>query len=145
MHIDRDRLIWLALAALEELVDEAEQAPIRPLLTARVTLATAYAFSDGKRRSYDDFWKMMQDPCSHQHHESAATYVRQTYMRTHLYGIHRGLGIPPTPETARILFEMRRLRASRPPEGVSTDENGEGDARTVRPVAAGPEGQGGSD
>jgi len=145
MHIDRDRLIWLALAALEELVDEAKDGPVRPLLTARVTLATAYAFSDGQRGSYDDFWKMLQDPCTHQHNDSAANYVRRTYMRTHLYRIHRSLGIPPTPATSQVLFEMRRLRASRPPEGVSTDENGEGDAGAVRPVAAGAEGQGGSD
>ena len=76
MQADRKKLILMALAALEELVDQAKDAPIQPSIAIRVVLAATFAHSDGRREPYDDFWKAMQISDDDQPTKSMAQYVR---------------------------------------------------------------------
>lgn len=110
MRIERERLIWMALAALDEAIDAARERPLAPTFGIRIALATAFAFSDGRRDPYDHFWKMMQDPAAHQPSPVAASYYRTTHMRTNLRGIVRSLGLPETPETDSAIHRARRGR-----------------------------------
>src|SRR5690606_16639054 len=84
MQIDRDRLILMALAALDDLIDQAKDRTIEPTLSVRVLLAATYALSDGRRDPYDDFWRQMQNPWSSQASAQMSSHCRTSYMRTNL-------------------------------------------------------------
>ena len=92
MRVARDRLIFLALCALDEIVDQAEEGPIEPSFALRFILAFLYALSDGKERGcYDGFWRCVTpktlDPWTQTHDAYHA------YAQSHLRGIAKSLGI----------------------------------------------------
>ena len=50
MRVARQRLIFLALCALDEIVDQAEDGPGPPTIALRFALAFLWACSDGTER-----------------------------------------------------------------------------------------------
>lgn len=119
MHLDRDRLVWIALVALVELIDQADAAPIKPNHAIRATLATLYAFSDGHRAHFDDFWKEMQEEHASQASEAISSYCRTSAMRRNLRAIIRAVGMPETAEFDIALGQAaRKHRAAQSQECV---------------------------
>ena len=89
MRVARDRLIFLALCALDEIIDQAEHWPIKPTFALRFTLAFLHALSDGRARScYDGFWRCVT-PQREPHREHRLYYG---YADSHLRGIAKSLG-----------------------------------------------------
>ncbi|HWK40790.1 MAG TPA: hypothetical protein VNR60_02570 [Croceibacterium sp.] len=107
MQLDRDKLMWLALGALDELVQQAHEAPIEPSLSVRALLAAAFACSDGNREPYDGFWREMQKTHPHASTEHAG-YIRCSMMRTQMHCIVRSLGLPDTVATQMKMAHMWR-------------------------------------
>jgi hypothetical protein len=101
--IAAERLRFLALAALAELVEEVKSGPIEPSFAIRAILAVLYSYSDGDRAPFDEFWRNMQKSWSSQPSATQAQYCRQIYLRTSLRGIVRAVGAPETPEFAEQL------------------------------------------
>jgi hypothetical protein len=90
MRVARDRLIFLALCALDEIVDQAKDEPVKPSFGLRFTLAFLHALGDGKERGcYDGFWRCVT-PQKEPHREHRLYY---DYADGHLRGIAKSLGI----------------------------------------------------
>lgn len=81
----------MSIAALSRLIDAAEVEPMKPTLLLRSLLAFLYVHSDGDRRPYDDLWQVLHEQSDREDSDSAASYVRRTYARTHYGRINRGL------------------------------------------------------
>jgi len=64
LRIARDRLIFMGLAVLDQIADRCHREPHRRSVALRVTMAMLYAFSDGRRAPYDDFWRSCAEPNS---------------------------------------------------------------------------------
>jgi len=111
MQLDREKIIWLALGALDELIQKAHGEPLVPSLTIRVVLATAFACSDGNRVPYDGFWREMQKTHPYASTDHAG-YIRSSMLRTQTWGIVRSLGLPDTVDTQMKMAAMWR----KPPE-----------------------------
>ena len=60
MRFDRDHLIFKALCALDEAIDQCDTAPIKPGFALRFALAYLFAVSDGRREPYDAFWRQVR-------------------------------------------------------------------------------------
>ncbi|PAL20183.1 hypothetical protein [Sphingopyxis sp. GW247-27LB] len=103
-----DRILWLALVTLAELVERVNAAPARPHPAARLALAVCYAHSKGDREPFDHFWRMMQDPHASQSSEETARYCRTTYLMTALRGVLRAVGIEPTVQVEIALRDAAR-------------------------------------
>lgn len=93
MQLARDKIRWMALVALSELVDKAKDGPIAPTFTIRLTLAVLYAFSDGDRTLFDQFWKVMQDPYATQPNGHFRSYCRTSHLQATLRGIIEAVGL----------------------------------------------------
>lgn len=57
MDSERDRIIFLGLAALYQVAEQSRAAPVQPSLLLRATLAALYGHSDGNRAPYEAFWR----------------------------------------------------------------------------------------
>ena len=108
MLIDRDRLIFKALCALDEAIDDCDVTPIRPTFTLRFALAYLYAVSDGRRDSFDMFWREVQDPQAKAYSDDTGRYIRATHARIALTGIARSVGIELTSEVTTRISKVRR-------------------------------------
>ena len=123
----RERLVWKALCALDQVVEECAAGPAAPTLLLRFSLAFLYSVSSGGRESFDDFWRVVLD-----HHPSAysrqqANYMRRTYAETHLAGIARTVGIERTAEICAAMKASYRRPAGAAhggPVDVSTRPHG---------------------
>lgn len=94
MRIGTDKLIVKALTALEEFAHQAQRAPIPPSYALRFTLAWLFAHSDGRRESFDEFWRVVTDPGDHhQSNPTGTNIVRSNGASTSLYGIYRAVGV----------------------------------------------------
>jgi hypothetical protein len=107
MRFDRDQFTFKALCALDEAIDQCDEAPIKPTFALRFALAYLFAVSDGRRDPYDAFWREVRDGAGAAYSESSRRYVRTTNARTALAGISRGVGIELNADI------MRRLRDAR--------------------------------
>ena len=104
----QSRAIMLALAALDALADEKTAVP-RPPLPLRALLAALYAFSNGDRRPYDEYWKASQSAGVPTIPESGNVYMRATNMRIAIKGIARTLGMEPlSPAFNDTIQRLRR-------------------------------------
>lgn len=82
MRIPRDRLIFLGLAALDEVMRECATAPAKLSPALRVVLAMLFQLSNGKgRRGFVQFWRTCQLAPSETLTEYTANHVRTTELR----------------------------------------------------------------
>ena len=93
MRFDRDQLIFKALCAVDEAVDECNHGPLKPTFALRFALAFLFAVSDGDRTSYDEFWREVGDPRERAYSDHDRSYLRSTYARIAMTGIARGVGV----------------------------------------------------
>lgn len=106
MRVGRERLIFLGLCALDEIVDQAKDGPMRPTFGLRFTLALLWALSDGKERpSYDGFWRCVT-PQKEPHREHQLYY---DYADDHLRAIARSLGFDFETELRERINRARGL------------------------------------
>ena len=110
MLIDHDKLVFKALCALDEAVAACHDAAIKPTFALRFALAYLFAVSDGKRDSFDDFWRQVQDPQARAYSDDAGQYMRVTHARIALTGISRSVGIELTSEVMARLRKARDLK-----------------------------------
>ena len=126
MRLTRDRLIFLGLVALDEVMRGCGTAPAKPSPALRVVLAMLYELSDGRdRRAFDYCWKTCQLAPSATLTEHQANHLRMTELHKVWNRICQLLGVEQTTE-----FGLRIAAARQPKE---TDH--EALARIVREQA----------
>ncbi|AOF97165.1 hypothetical protein [Sphingobium sp. RAC03] len=112
MRFERDHLIFKALCVLDEAVDQAREAPLRPP-SAGVRFALAYLWAvapSGDRKPYDEFWRVIQGiGCGHPNAHARET-VRGQSAQTAFYPIARAAGVEPT---VALSEAMRMARGGR--------------------------------
>lgn len=97
----------LALAALYRVAWDCRYSPAPPSLHLRALLAFLYLHSDGRRESFDGFWRTCQAPEPPDEHErSRVAYARTTYTMTEWEGIRRAVGVPGDIETMSAIRAM---------------------------------------
>ena len=111
MRIPRDRLIFLGLVALDEVMRGCRTAPAAPSPALRVVLAMLYDLSDGRgRQVFEECWRVCQLAPGETLTEHQANHRRSTEMRKIWNMICQSLGVEQTTELAH------RLAAARPRE-----------------------------
>lgn len=90
MKLEREHLIFKALVALDQAIEQSGTGPIEPSHALRFALAYLYSVSDHDRENFDELFRLLQDPL--EVHLAGANYVRATYGRTLLHGICKGVG-----------------------------------------------------
>jgi hypothetical protein len=105
MRIERDKLIWLALATLAEQVEQAHAGPPPPSHGVRLALAVLHLFSGGDREPFTDFWRQMRQDCLNTGTPTTASYCRPTYLQSELRGVMRAVGIEPCVATEMPLSQ----------------------------------------
>lgn len=94
MRIGTDKLIVKALTALEEIGWQVQRGPVAPSFALRFTLAYLYAHGDGRRESFDKFWRVVTDLGDHyQGNPHMANIARSNGASVELYGIYRAVGV----------------------------------------------------
>lgn len=94
MRIGIDKLIVKALTALEEVGFQAQLGPIAPSWSLRFILAYLYAHGDGRRDSFDRFWRAVTDTGEFVSDNPAmANIARSNGASVELYGIYRAVGV----------------------------------------------------
>jgi len=91
--MDRNRVIFLALAALQDVADESARGPIEPTIHLRALLGLLHLQSNGDRRCYDEFWRAVCRPNRPDEPEWSENYVRQRDGSIALIGIGRTVGL----------------------------------------------------
>ena len=96
MPIERQRLTFLALCALDEAMDQSKHGKVSPSIGLRLALAYLYAVGDRRkewfdRQPYEDFWKTATqcDLCG----DSAAAFGRSQILTSAFNGIARAAGM----------------------------------------------------
>lgn len=108
MRVGRERLIFLGLCALDEIVDQAKDGPVRPTFGLRFTLALLWALSDGKERaSYDGIWRCVTPPQGPGPQQTQR--ARHDFADSHLRGIAKSLGIDFELEMRERINRVRGL------------------------------------
>ncbi|QDZ08494.1 hypothetical protein FPZ24_14285 [Sphingomonas panacisoli] len=111
MRIPRDRLIFLGLVALDEVMRGCATAPAKPTPALRVVLAMLYQLSDGRdRRVFVEVWRTCRLAPSERLTEYMANHIRTTELRKCWNRICTTLEVEQTDDLAR------RLAAARPRE-----------------------------
>lgn len=114
MHVDRDRLIFMALRVLDEAVDESRFAPVAPSAALRLALAFLHAVGDGDAKPYVDFWNTVRDPQAKAYSEYMGHVIRGTHAQGKLRRIIRAHGLHDH-QTVTLLDDVRPRR---PPSGT---------------------------
>jgi hypothetical protein len=110
MRIGTDQLIVKALSALDEVGWRAQKEPVAPTLALRFTLAFLYAHGDGRRDSFDEFWRVVTDTGTlHQPTPTVTNVVRSNSASRALYGIYRSVGVYRSTD---MIFSCHRQRRS---------------------------------
>jgi hypothetical protein len=110
MRFAQSHLIFKALCALDEAVEESRQQPVKPSYALRFALAYLYSVSEKDERSvFDAFWRTIQGAetfgLPHDH-----AYTRGTYACTYFQGICRSVGVEYTVAYQLKLRDARRVR-----------------------------------
>ncbi len=103
MRVDRDRILWLALATLAEQVELASAGPPPPSHGVRLALAVLFTMSKGDSGPFHDFWLQMRNDESRSGSPTTARYCRSTHLQTQLRGVMRAVGIEPSVATEQPL------------------------------------------
>lgn len=92
MRIAQQRLVFMGLVALDEAIERACDEPICPSRALRATIAMLYAFSDGRRASFDRFLAACQMPNGEGHREHRMRHDRTSALSGAFNGICLALG-----------------------------------------------------
>jgi len=93
VRLSQDDLTHKALAALEDVADRAELAPVRPSPALRFALAYLYAVGDGARWPYDGFWQAVTRGFGTDAPSRAAAIGRFQSANACLNGIYRSVRV----------------------------------------------------
>ena len=109
MRFDRDQLRYLALMALDEIVEECRAGPVKKSLWLRFLLAWLYRESGADAETkwiFTEFWKhaTSRPDCGN---EFLGGYERRTSLQSCMNGITRALGWE---RTVSFMQEMERRR-----------------------------------
>jgi hypothetical protein len=95
MRVAADRLIFLALAALQVERERCRTEAVQPLVSTRLALAVLFSFSrSGERKHYDEFWRELQDPHAEAYSDSMGATLRANALHTCFEWITRDVGAP---------------------------------------------------
>ena len=113
MRITRARLVFLALAALDDIVQGCATAPAAPSAQFRAVLAMLCALGVGEerrddRKLFDAIWRSSQIKPSHTLTEHQANHRRMTELGRMWPEVCRHVGVEPTTELSLRLEAMRR-------------------------------------
>ena len=101
MRLDRDRLIFLCLAALDDIMQGCATAPATPSPQFRAVLAMLYALGDRSERAlFDDFWRSSLLAPSHTMTEHQANHRRMSLLARMWPAICRHVGVEPSTDSA---------------------------------------------
>lgn len=127
LRIARGRLIFMGLALLDQIAEDCHREPHRRGIGLRVTMAMLYAFSDGRRAPYDQFWRMCAE-CNQTRDPHGSALRRGRAVREAFHGICRTLDVP---ETGMLRTQLRQaatdpardLRGFSAPSGPMSEED----------------------
>lgn len=106
LRLARDRLIFMGLAVLDQIAEECHREPHRRGIGLRVTMAMLYAFSDGRRRPYDRFWRICAD-CNSPRDPQGSALRRGRAVLESFHEICCTLGVR---ETGQLRADLRAAR-----------------------------------
>lgn len=113
MRLARDRLIFLCLAALDDIMCGCATAPASPSPQFRAVLATLFALGEhGERGVFDAFWQSSQLAPSPTMTEHQANYRRMSELGRMWPQICRHVGVEPTTDFALALAAARHRHES---------------------------------
>ncbi|MGN6820425.1 MAG: hypothetical protein ACTHJR_17310 [Sphingomonas sp.] len=111
MRLARDRLVFLCLAALDDILRQCATAPAAPSPQFRAVLATLYALGDLHERTvFDAIWQSSQLAPSPTLTEHQANHRRMSELARMWPMVCRQVGVEPTTELALALAALRRPR-----------------------------------
>jgi hypothetical protein len=108
MRAVQDQLVFKALCALAEVVEQCRTGPIIPTFAVRFALAYLYAVGDGERLAFDDFWRAIRTSDEGSYSDVMANVMRVTHAQTAMTGIARGCGVELCVEYTARLAAARR-------------------------------------
>lgn len=118
MRIGTDKLIVKALTALEEVGWLAQRGPIAPTHALRCILAFLFAHGDGRRESFDEFWRVVTDTGDHHQSTPELTHVvRMNGANTELYGIYKSVGVHRSTDMIFSWMPTRHPGKTHTPDG----------------------------
>lgn len=108
--MSRDRLVFMALVALDEVADRAGTRPIEAGFEVRLLLAFLYAAGNGERWLFDSFWRECRRADEPGWRADQSRYCRATALRSAWRGIARSVGAPETVEFDHKVRDAWRRR-----------------------------------
>jgi len=113
MRLARDRLIFLCLAAIDDIMRGCATAPAAPSPQFRAVLATLFALGEhGQRGVFDAFWQSSQLAPSPTMTEHQANHRRMSELGRMWPQICRHVGVEPTTDLSLALAAMRQRHES---------------------------------
>lgn len=111
MRVARERLIFLALCALDEFADQAKEGPVPPPIGVRLALAFLWAFSNGTNRgSYEGFWRNLTPRKGPDYRPMVSYKERHVFARHQFNGIVQSLGL----DFEEVQRRINRVRGKPP-------------------------------
>ncbi|MGN6270850.1 MAG: hypothetical protein ACTHM0_13280 [Sphingomonas sp.] len=108
MRFGRDKLIFMGLVALDEMLEQVRERPIEPSFAVRTVLAMLFAMSDGDRAVFNDFWRACQVKPDPRLTPNMEDVRRSSDARRALSGIRSSLGCPPAMSLGADIALARR-------------------------------------
>jgi hypothetical protein len=121
MRFDRDQLVFKAICALDEIVDQCSEGPVKATQAMRFVLAFLYSQSKSDDRdSFDQFWKIIRNEYQTAYSDHDQRYIRLTNARICYTGIARSCGVHMDIETMDRIAAVRvKVREKRSPRSVA--------------------------
>lgn len=110
----------MGLVALDEAIERARDEPIYPSRALRATIGMLYAFSDGRRASFDQFLAACQMPNGEGHREHRMRHDRTSALSGAFNGICLALGERPSISLDQDIHHARRAPL---PQAVAYDRH----------------------
>ncbi|MET0445242.1 MAG: hypothetical protein ABW151_11770 [Pseudorhodoplanes sp.] len=107
LRIARPHLVFMGLVALDEVAEHCIRSTYPRDFALRVTLAMLYAFSDGTRQPYDDFWRACA-AADRVENPTSAAIMRGRAVRGAYHWICRTLGVRETIDFCSDIAAARR-------------------------------------
>ena len=127
LRISRGQLIFMGLAVLDQIAEQCHRDPHRRSTALRVTMGMLYAFSDGRRAPYDQFWRMCAE-CNQARDPQGSALRRGRAVHEAFHGICRTLNVR---ETGMLRTHLRQaltdpgedMRGYSAPSGAMTEDD----------------------
>jgi hypothetical protein len=115
MRFARDKLIFMALCALEDWRERGNSGPVTPDFGLRVVLAVLFALGkSGSREHYDRFWRNLTEPYSNAHSDVTGNVFRSNEAHACFEWITQDVGAPQDMEYRTRMYAALRGRSSKP-------------------------------